>query len=300
MNFTNNGDMHTDLVLLGAGGAYLETDWARDQLYSHFGVRARWFGFVDGRQAATELNLRLGKTPKHRFRILGLVGAQEKWVRGFVSPQYADFPDTDVMDSLVGALGSAQVIVLPHSNKTDQCLYLHLTLPTHAAIPTSNGEMRVGVTVRNSEVGYTALSMQPVLWFQSQSSSYLVPLSKGRLHRRIHRGQVKDMRADFTSALGALDAFMGDAQTLLQRLEVLVFGSNDVMAESAYQAIVTAQGAKIFALRVKNEILGGNYARTGLGVVEAIASAANLHKQNADHYFELASIAGAVAMALAF
>lgn len=274
------------------GRVFLHSDWAQSQVYSHYGVREKWFSFVSIEVQAAELNLRLAATPAHRFRPL-LLDDASGMVRGFVSPQYADVADTDVMDAVVKAFAKPEEIrTLPWSMKTDQCLYAHVIRPEASCVPTAQGNVYLGITILNSEVGYTALRVLPIMYLEN--SGIPVPVPQGKLYRRIHRGQI-DLVEDLGRVLQENLVYAGEFTELVEGLSRTTYVDEDHATEKLKNFVRSAGGTKFFALECERTYRAQNYRfHTGMTIVEAIALTAGANT-NADQRYTLASFAGIAA-----
>lgn len=298
LSFIPNTDNTGCLLRPQEGGApHLLSEWAERQLYTHFGVRPKWFSYVESPQQATELNLRLHATPNHKFRTLRAPEADFFMVRGFVSPVYADVPDTKVMDSLLRAFGDPnKARVIPGAGKTDQCLYAHVIAADAVSFPTASGGVYAGLTVMNSEVGYTSVRVVPVMFWDW--CGLIVPIPSGKLFKRIHRGNFDNLVEDFTAAMEANKRYVGDVGDMLKALERVVFPGEDEAAEAMYRAVVGARGTRGFAQNCKTAYHAGQFvAHNGVTVVQTVAQVAAA-ALGQDEQFTLASIAGAVAVHL--
>lgn len=299
LSFIPNAD-NTGCLLRPQGGGqpHLLSDWSERQLYTHFGVRPKWFTYVESPQQATELNLRLHATPNHKFRTLRAPEAELYMVRGFVSPVYADVPDTKILDSLLKAFGGGdKALVIPGAGKTDQCLYAHVINADATALPTASGSVYAGLTVMNSEVGYTSVRVVPVMFWDWCHS--VVPIPSGKLFKRIHRGNFDNLVEDFSAAMEANKRYVGDVEDMMKALENVVFATEDEAADAMYRAIVSARGTKGFAQSCKTAYGHAQYgAHTGITVVQTISTVA-AEALTQDEQFTLASVAGAVAVHLA-
>ncbi len=271
------------------------SEWALGQMYTHYGVRPKWFSFVDREKQAEELNWRLDQTQAHRFRTLQDPSCDLYVVRGFVSPQYADLADTTVMDALCATFGGEEKAwLLPGSTKTDQCLYAHVMSLNTVGVPTSTGRAYAGVSILNSEVGYTALRVQPVLWTPGGN---IVPIATGQLYRRIHRGSFTNLQEGFAGAMKKNEEIMGDIEAMLSALEKVFYAGPDEAAEAAHALVLRARGSVGFALACKSTYATlGHQSHNGMSVVETIASTARTYGKIDDVIFTLSSIAGAAAV----
>jgi len=294
-NADNTGCM---LRLQGGDEPHILSEWAERQLYTHFGVRPKWFSYVESPQQAMELNLRLHSTPNHKFRTLRAPEADFFMVRGFVSPVYADVPDTKILDSLLKAFGGAdRARVIPGAGKTDQCLYAHVISADAVALPTASGGVFAGLTVMNSEVGYTSVRVVPVMYWDW--CGLVVPIPSGKLFKRIHRGNFDNLVEDFSAAMEANKRYVGDVSDMMKALEGVVFPAEDDAADAMYRAIVSARGTRGFAQSCKTAYSHGQFrVHNGVTIVETVAKVA-AEALTQDEQFTLASIAGAVAVHLA-
>lgn len=278
-------------------GPFTLTDWAESQLYTHFGVRERWFSFVDLETKKKELALRLEKSPKHRFRPMTV--GDLSVIRGFVSPQYADFPDTEVIDALVSVFHDpTHTRLLRGATKTYQCLYASVTDERISSIELGKREFRLGFTLLNSEVGYTSLRILPVMNISgADEGDIIVPIPSGKLYRKIHRGNIKNLHESFQTAVRSYEGYFGDFSKMVAGLNSVRYASVVEAVEALRPLMERCRATSSFIEASELAVYAqGEGPHTALTLVEAIAfTASRIGAANPDKAFTLASVAGAVA-----
>jgi hypothetical protein len=275
---------------------HLFTKWSWSQLRSHLGVRQKWFDVVSLEQAATELNKRRHTLRGFVFRTMKTVEEDLRVVRGMVSPSYTDIPDTDIMSVLTGLFPNGQVVHF-FSGKTDRAFYAHVILgnnPCH--IPGTRTSLFPGVTIKNSEVGYSSLYVVPMLYMAERKA--IVSFDQVKHLRRTHRGQVSAMRATFDQAINEVKDYWSDLNNILVKLEKVTYSDEEAAAETAYKLVRGVGGTKAFAHACRLTYKRLSFTtHTAASVFEAIAAEVAV-TQNKDDAYTRASIAGAVMLKL--
>lgn len=275
-------------------GPYAFTEWAIGQLYTHFGVREKWFSFVSLDTKCLELNMRLARTPEHRLR--PIVCGDAAVIRGFVSPQYADFPDTDVIDALVEIFHDPDhTLTLPGSTKSFQCMYAIATDLRISAVEVGGLEVRLGFSLLNSEVGYTSLRVIPVMYVRNHGAGRVIPIPSGKLYRKIHRGKIENLQNDFRSAVNSYRAYVGDFNEMVRILSKKTYAGKDA-AEAELRSLMKDCNATLAFIQACASTLQSSVGPwTAMTLVDVIAQTAEALTHDPDRRFSLASIAGAVA-----
>lgn len=140
------------------------TPWSRHQLATTLGVRwPRWFENITGAEAAEEINRRLQRAEgvwKLRTR-QPREGEPDTQVLGaIVSQSYTPIADTRVLTGLAGVvdrewLGELRVF---QSEFTDRSTHLGILCPEPVTLG-ANEAFYTGFYIRNSQVGFTALTI---------------------------------------------------------------------------------------------------------------------------------------------
>ena len=149
-------------------GAVALTPWSRQQLASALGVRwPRWFENITGAEAAEEINRRLERAEgvwKLRTRQPRMGEDQNAQVLGaIVSKTYTPIADGRVLQGLAQAVDREWLAELRvfQSDFTDRSMHLGVLNPTPVVIGagSTREEFYTGFYIRNSQVGFTALTI---------------------------------------------------------------------------------------------------------------------------------------------
>jgi len=274
------------------------TPWSRRQLAGLLGIRwDKWFEKVSGEETAQEINRRLSRTDaawKLRTRQLR---PGEYFANGalaaIVSPTYTPIADERIIGSLTQAVGERWLSSLRvfHAEFTDRSTHLGIISPSPATIHAGDrrDEFFTGVYVRNSQVGFTALTVHVYFLRLVCSNGMLATDGEFRLLYRTHRPIENDaldglMERAFASlklrwqdGLAALESALGVA---VENAEEAVHGLlKQVPGFGRYQEpVLTA---------LKQE---GLFA-TRFGLVQAMAEVARL-LPHPDQRFEMERLAG--------
>jgi hypothetical protein len=272
---------------------YMFTRWSRSQLLSFFGVREKWFSFVDLERQASELNARLSALGGYRIRTMRPFddAFPIHIVRGIVSAEYADIPNVSVMETLTALLPEDNTQVLrSYSGITDRAFYAYICNAEPIAIPNTTFRAYPGVLVRNSEVGHTSLSITPIL---VTGTGQPVVLKDRVLFRRVHRGRDLDLESMFSSAMNKCAAIWQDMGMKIPALASKMYPDADA-AVTAMSRLLTRVGArKDFIARCETQYRRRNTPHNALGVFEAISDVCSVTTDRDENY-ELSAIAGAV------
>lgn len=163
----------------------------RRQIGDHLGVPAKYWDMLQGGHTpllAHTVNtlLREKNAGKQMVRTLDY-GPDKRHARAFLSDRYLRRDNAQVVEAALTVLGEIPDVQFPTSQVTEK--HLHLT----AVCPKVEGEVKVGqivqagVRIRNSEVGWGALSVEPVLyclWCTNGCSTMDVT----RIFRIVHSG----------------------------------------------------------------------------------------------------------------
>lgn len=279
---------------------YIFSDWSRSQLLTHLGAREKWFMSVSIEQQAEELNQRISALQRYRLRLTRLPDTPIRMVRGFVSREYADITNLEVMSALVEAhphKGDAEV-VRSRSEETDRALYIYTLLGSnYIELPGTDVRLRTGMVLKNSEVGYSALVLAPFLWREGRNS-FAVSL-KNAAYRRIHRGSVTDLKETFAKATEWVSGLWGDQAKAVASLGSIQYPDIDTCTEELEKALQRTAARKFFILRAKEKLktihVLGHYtaAHSFLAVLEAIEELSNT-----DQHHDHAALAGGLLVLL--
>lgn len=267
------------------------SEWSRSQLLSHVGTREKWFLPISAERQAGELQHRLPLIRKHVFRRMRSAdGVTLPMIRGIVSQQFADIPDTHVLRELFAASPDAE-IVSRISDQTDRALFVYITLDEHLQLPDSPSRLRPGVVVRNSEVGFSSLFVCPFVWIEGTRG--IATLTRHDVFRKIHRGQAEDLKSSFAKAATEIRALWGDLQARLTRLANISYATEDEAVESLQNVMARAKARKSLTWRTEQIFRKKNgHAITGLRLFESVMEAIS-EEPDLNVHHDASAVAGA-------
>lgn len=178
-------------------GRMVLTPWSRQQIAQALGIRwDRWFEHASGIEAAEEINRRLSRKQeqwKLRTRLprRGEVIEADGVLGAVVSPTYTPIADSRVFASLLRSVGREWLSGLNFFafDLTDRST--HLGMLTKRPFAVGSGTRRetyhAGFYVRNSQVGFTALTIFIYFLRIVCSNGLLVSDGEFRLLYRTHR-----------------------------------------------------------------------------------------------------------------
>lgn len=271
-------------------GVHMLTPWSRSQVLSTVGVREKWFGPVSPSMQADELNMRISIFREHRFRACRTVHDGLFLLRGIVSRQYADIPDTDVMQALTSAMPDGKALSRV-SVKTDRAFYAYALSDQTISIPGTDFKGVPGVVLRNSEVGFTSLWVIPCLALPS--FKHPIIFANKTVLRRAHRGSVKELEADFEKAIAKASVVWAELGAAKMHLRQVTYQDEDAAVAWIHAVIARYKGAKNLASRAETDLRAAGLTKfTGNDVFASLLRAINSLDVNIGH--AESSIAGAV------
>jgi len=280
----------------GASIPFLFSNWSRSQVLSHVGAKEKWFRSVTHDRQVDELNLRRSEFHRQRLRLVkSAEGEPVGVVRGVVSDSFSDIPDTDVMSAIVRSSGAKGYALASHSAKTDRAFYAHIILDEEIGLPGNLIHGFPGVVVKNSEVGYTALCVIPVLFLPTIRRH--IVFSRQATMRRIHRGSVSELSTQFNEALDKSAGVWASVEQRCTQLASIVYATEDQAVLTLRAAIIYVGGSKKQALLAENEYRGAKHTtHTALAAFDSVLSLVSSSNQDEQHLE--AALAGAVLWAL--
>jgi hypothetical protein len=274
--------------------AHMFTRWSRQQLLAFFGTREKWFGFVGLEREAEELNARASGLAGYRIRTMRPFDDSfpVHIVRGLVSAEYADIPNTNIMEAIVQKMPSEACALRHYSGITDKAFYAYVFSPEVIGIPGTAFLAHPGALVRNSEVGYTSLSITPML-VTAQGQPIVV--KEHVLLRRVHRGRNLDLPDVFEHAFGRCSVLWQDMGRKILTLTSKKYASIDEAVATMERLLIRAEAKKEFvaACSARYRTARAKPGHTALDIVENITEVCMEHTDRDENY-ELSSIAGAV------
>lgn len=202
---------HGTLLVPNVPGEFALTDWSRSQLESRLGVRwNRWFAPVSPEEGAAEINTRLSRSPGLvKLRTTRPGDAGYGVLRAFVSDSYVPFPDSALAELLSEVLSAARYEVRRVTLTSKTVSYvLSLGQIFRPGGDAKVGDVRGGIIVRNSGVGFASLLVTSHLERLVCTNGMVVPVEDPVLIACIHRGvsidKVRERLAERARAIGGV------------------------------------------------------------------------------------------------
>lgn len=226
-------------------GPYLFSDWARSQLLGQVGVRAVWFKPVDTETECSELRRRVPSLERQKFRLLRGEPGVPGQVRGLVGVDYADIPDVHILKTFDVAVPNTH-LVEEFSVQTDRARYAYALINQELRLPGSDKLIYPGITIRNSEVGFSSLVVCPFAWVPSINRRAMMTFPALNVFRRVHRGKVENLHEDFKLAAAKITDLWSDYQTKLDSLRLLTYVDEDAAVATLDRLLTRAGSRKAF------------------------------------------------------
>jgi len=187
-------------------GSMALTPWARKQLASHLGIKwDKWFETASGHEAAEEINRRLSRMSA-RWKIRtrrprpNEKNGHDGLLCALVSPTYTPIADRQVLGSMERTLHTEILDNFRFTRNAFTDRSFHLSVVNAEPLEVRIGDARetyyAGFFVRNSQVGYTALSIHVYFLRLACINGMLVCEGRFRLLYRTHR-PIADQALDF-------------------------------------------------------------------------------------------------------
>lgn len=272
------------------------TPWSRGQLASLLGVRwDKWFAQANPEERADEVNRRLARIGGERkLRLAKPTGdapSADAVLRAFLAPAFTAIDDDRVLACLAASVRLDELRFV-RVEVTDRASY-YAAVSTEVCELGMNGKpdrVYPGFLLRNSEVGFAALSLDD-LWFRLIcSNGWLMPIGGKRLLRRTHRAIEDDvLTASLVLALAKLPDRWRSGESILR----LARGAVVDDAGATVEAILDDPAVPRSVVKVAAEIARGAEDRTRFGVVQAITSVAHVQNADPEVRFAMERLAGA-------
>ncbi len=221
-----------DTVAIPGVGDFALTGWARRQLSTQLGIRwEKWFATLSPGEQADEVNKRLARSPgKVRLRTTRGDGSEEQAgvagsLRAFVSDGYRAVADS-LMAQMLGDVIGTSARGVRRVEITDMTVSYVVDVggpfnPGDAKV----GDLRGGLMVRNSGVGFSRLVVTAHLERLVCTNGMVAPVRDPVILAHVHRGAIGEEKIRHTLAERARNIggqLTGGAQRLLEarRIEV--------------------------------------------------------------------------------
>lgn len=278
---------------------YVFSKWSRSQLLTLMGTREKWFSRVPLVRQADELNARLHTMNSYNFRTMRVLDDELpiRFVRGLVSSEYADIPNTEIMDAIVAKAPPNSMALRAYSGISDRAFYAYIIIPSPITIPNTKFFAYPAIIVKNSEVGYTSLYVIPGILIRrwaGGSKDDVVPaiLESRAVLKKIHRGKI-DLSEKFQTAFNDCAAIWSDMTTKMPLLASKLYASEDAAIHAMSGFLVGASAQADFVKRCSDEYKKQTRTNTALDIVEVISSVCAAIDDRDEQYIA-SSIAGAV------
>lgn len=278
-------------------GEFALTDWSRRQLASILGVRwDKWFQTARTEEIADEVNRRLRRSNfEMKIRLARHPGDPDDHgtdgvLRAFLGPTYTPIDDVQVFDSLRAnmnsELASAKFV---RTAVTDRSSHFAGVAGDPVDLDTSGKPDWVypGFLIRNSEVGFTALTIDVFIFRLVCTNGLMVTADGKRLlyrqHRPIEAGKLSELLGEAFSTLAASSTVA---------VEQLGRARSEPLEEPEKVIEVLVRSARLPAGLVRNvtDAYHEEPNSTRFGVVQALTRAARALPP--DSRFDLEQLAG--------
>lgn len=279
-----------DTVVVPDRGEHKLTNWSRSQLSTLVGVRwDRWFSSASAQERAEELTRRLQRARGNVRLRLGLQGDHQV-LRAVVSPWYEPVLDSLMLRVIERVLGPmASDVSISRMAVTDRSTTCVLTLggPQHGGRVV--GELLGGVLFKNSDVGWSALSIGFHIVRLVCKNGMVAPIGDGTIVRVRHRSiDVPELEGQLIQGLRSLpEALLRSRDVLVRSLDR---GVRDV--EAAARGVLREVGMVRRHLPGVMRAFKNEPLPSAFGVSQAITLAAQGFDVSAEDRLELESIAG--------
>ncbi len=277
--------------------AYAFTPWSRSQLLSLLGAREKWFSYVTLERQVEELGARLHALQDYRIRTMQAVddGFPVRFIRGLVSSQYVEIPNTAIMEAVLEK-APISMALRGYSGISDRAFYAYIISPTPITIPNTSFFAYPGAVVKNSEVGYTSLWVIPMLI--TKRLGVPVVFESEHVLKRIHRGRA-ELPALFEEAFTQCSSVWADLTTKIPVLASKNYGTEDDAIATMQRLLLSASAKKEFVAQCSTTYKTKQRRHTALDIFEAITETC-AELVDRDETYAVGAIAGAVLHRLMF
>ncbi|MBL8680138.1 MAG: hypothetical protein JNK05_13265 [Myxococcales bacterium] len=265
--------------------------WSRKQLAGELGLRwDKWFQSATPSERADEVNRRLSRMPGERKVRLWRdeEGKADGIARAILSPSFTPIDDLRIYDRLAatmkGALDEYRFTRIVQTDTSTQYTALHAD-----AIGVDGDVHFPGWTMKNSEVGASALTLDDYMLRQVCTNGLMVPVGNKRLLYRTHRSIDDDqLAAAFVIALSRLPDRWTAIASLLTRAKAIEVPHPD----TAIAAILESATVPRALVEEAQTIVLKEGDRTRFGVVQAITQVAHETNKDPEIRFLMERLAG--------
>lgn len=283
---------------------YVFNQWSRSQLLTLVGTREKWFSRVPLERQAEELGARLHVLDGYNIRTMRSVDADFplRFVRGLVSSEYSDIPNTNIMEAVTRCAPTDTKVLRGPSGVSDRAFYAYIVSPSPITIPNTNFFAYPVVVVKNSEVGYSSLFVVPGLLlrrYNRKEHDFIPVVVESRaVLRKIHRGMI-DLSEKFEKAFSDCATVWSDMSKKVPSLVTKSYLSEDDALAEMRKLLFSSQAAKEFVDKCVTAYKATKRIHTALDIFEVITDVCAAETER-DAQYDVGSIAGAVLFKLLF
>jgi len=161
----------------GNAQAYKLSDFSTTQLCQRLAIPARYFKRLPAEMQAALANYDLGRLADIGFLIRGKGEA----IRAVLSHRYAPYNNHEVIEVAEAAVNDHGLIVRSFELE-DRAMFLKLTTST---LTDRTLELKAGVMIGNSEVGFAQVTIEPFLYRQPCTNDLILAEAVGFRHRHV-------------------------------------------------------------------------------------------------------------------
>lgn len=139
----------------------------RRQLGDHLHMPARYWDFLEGEHRSllgTTVNTLLRERPSRQMVRCMDFGGEDRTARAFLSSRYLRRDNHEVAQAALKALGEIPDVQVPTSQITDKHMFITAIAPRIQGEVKKGDVVQAGVRIRNSEVGWGALVVEPIIY----------------------------------------------------------------------------------------------------------------------------------------
>lgn len=137
------------------------------QIGDHLKIPARFWDMLaaeHGTLLATNVNTLLRERPSRRMVRCLDYGGGDRTARAFLSDRYLRRDNYEVAQAALKALADVPDVQIPTSQITDKHLFITALAPKVQGEVKAGDVVQAGVRIRNSEVGWGALTVEPIIY----------------------------------------------------------------------------------------------------------------------------------------
>lgn len=283
---------------------YTFSKWSRSQLLTLLGAREKWFSRVPLSRQADELNARLHVMNSYNFRTMRALDEDFplRFVRGLVSAEYADIPNTEIMDAIIAKAPADAMVLRGPSGISDRAFYAYVVVPSPITIPNTTFFAYPAAVVKNSEVGYTSLYVIPGIlmlkWAGRLNDVIPVVLESKAVLKKIHRGKI-DLAARFEQAFTECASMWSGMSSKIPTLATKAYPTDDATISAMRNLLLSSHAQKDFVEKCVKLYKSAQRTQTALDIVNVIAEVC-AEINDRDEQYIVGAIAGAVLYKLMF